>query len=251
MIRNACSCPAVTFILMGSLFALPSVTLAKAAKSVPRPHADATITACEVGLGRVVKLGHWTPVWVEFAGGPQAIVGSVEAVATDDDHVPVTVQERIRIPPGETTRALFYTKFGRPNASLVVNVTASSKRLATKQFAMLRRDGPDALANVLPAHSTLVVAMGSSNLGLSKALVTSNRVDRRNSVTTLDSADHLPDKWYGYEAADQLVISARGDGFLADMPADDPRLVAIRRWVELGGRLILLCGADAERFIER
>ena len=55
----------------------------------------------------------------------------------------------------------------------------------------------------------------------------------------------LPSDWFGYEAVDVLLISA-GDGKLCrELAADEPRLEALSQWVELGGRLVVMCDGQA------
>ena len=60
----------------------------------------------------------------------------------------------------------------------------------------------------------------------------------------LNSVSDLPTEWFGYEAVDVLVIAA-GDGTLCnELAADETRFAALVRWVELGGRLVILCGGE-------
>jgi hypothetical protein len=55
----------------------------------------------------------------------------------------------------------------------------------------------------------------------------------------------LPVEWYGYEAVDVLVISADDSQRLSlQLAADKARHAALTRWIELGGRLVVLCGGE-------
>ena len=63
----------------------------------------------------------------------------------------------------------------------------------------------------------------------------------------LTSVVELPDEWFGYDAVDVLVISV-GDGELCkSWRRTKAKFAALERWVELGGRLVILCGGDDAR----
>ncbi len=70
-------------------------------------------------------------------------------------------------------------------------------------------------------------------------------------LAIIDNPNLLPDRWYGYDAADLVVLatgSASVQNFLAPLftdPQHKPRLDALLEWVRRGGRLVVSVGQNA------
>lgn len=70
-------------------------------------------------------------------------------------------------------------------------------------------------------------------------------------LAVIDNPHLLPDRWYGYDAADLVVLatgSASVQNFLAPLftdPQHKPRLDALIEWVRRGGRLVVSVGQNA------
>ena len=70
-----------------------------------------------------------------------------------------------------------------------------------------------------------------------------------DSVVEVDSAGGLPTEWFGYEGVDVLVLTTADLEFWRQMAADERRISAIERWLDLGGRLVVCCGRNAPKVI--
>src|SRR5262249_49895034 len=64
-------------------------------------------------------------------------------------------------------------------------------------------------------------------------------------VITIDKQQHLPDRWYGYDGVDFVVIAAAPemDKTLLNSTSVD----ALEHWVRLGGALAIVCASGADR----
>ncbi len=58
----------------------------------------------------------------------------------------------------------------------------------------------------------------------------------------------MPDLWFGYEAADVVILVTRDEKFINDLNSDNgaPRRKALAEWVRRGGKLIISVGPSPE-----
>src|SRR5205807_165817 len=52
----------------------------------------------------------------------------------------------------------------------------------------------------------------------------------------------LPDRWFGYDAVDMIVLSTGSQEVVNGLLADDQRREALAEWVRRGGRLVISVG---------
>src|SRR5207247_1629122 len=57
----------------------------------------------------------------------------------------------------------------------------------------------------------------------------------------VQTAEMLPDRWWGYEGVDCLVLTTSDADFLAALSAEQRQ--AIVQWLQLGGRMVMCVGA--------
>jgi len=67
----------------------------------------------------------------------------------------------------------------------------------------------------------------------------------------IERVNQLPDEWFGYEAADVVVLTTGHDRFIKDLLEDQTnRCTALLEWVRRGGRLILSVGRNHQDVAE-
>ncbi len=207
------------------------------------------VAALNVGFADVYRVGCWTPIEVELLGGETELRGRVELSLLDGDGMPSEIQsEELVLPAGQRKRTLIYAKFGR----LGGDVTAAFRSGEQIAFSRVFSAGPDADADfsqALPSSDRMILQIGDS-IGIEEVLARQRRdAAERTVLVALDDAGQLPTRWFGYEGVDTLVLSVAEDQAYAPLMADPERLEALEEWVELGGHVMLACGAEAPRLL--
>ena len=67
----------------------------------------------------------------------------------------------------------------------------------------------------------------------------------RVELAAITEVAQLPDRWFGYDAADLVVLSTSSADFLKQLGANEKKLAALREWVSRGGRLVVSVGSNA------
>jgi hypothetical protein len=192
------------------------------------------------------KAGVWTPVYVYLRAGPDGIVkGKVQVETTDSDDVQNTYTVPLPpagVPPDEPYLAILYTKTGSVSNDFVVTVQADNKTVEQKKSF----DGLE------PGYS-LCIAVGSRLPGLRQALRplnasdTENMTMERTRVAYVDDVRQLPTRWFGFSAAELMVLTTGTKKFVEDLKNDDKnRKEALAEWVRRGGRLVVSCGRNRD-----
>jgi hypothetical protein len=216
------------------------------------------IVEVQVGISNHYKVGHWTPVIVEVDQLGALEEPRIEVAVPDSDGV-ITIASVALAPASSPTgpaTALVHTMVGRLGSPIRISLVDRNGTRVDEN--VLRPGSPSAIDGTsrtgtveIPATGELIVSLCSEPFGLAEAILDrdglSGAAERR--TVHLDRIDELPTEWFGYSAVDLLVISA-GDGALARaLAADSPRYAALVRWVELGGRLVILCGGQESKAV--
>ena len=138
---------------------------------------------------------------------------------------------------------MVYTQVGRVVSPIRISLVDGDRQLDERTLLPTAKANPEVAVVPMAATSELIVSLGTSPYGLADAFAdraaSGGQVGRK--LIELDKTADLPTDWYGYEAVDVLLIAA-GDGRLCQELANDKaRFAALERWVQLGGRLVILC----------
>ncbi|HYW78221.1 MAG TPA: hypothetical protein VE890_01550, partial [Thermoguttaceae bacterium] len=223
-----------TVILLIGLVLSPWVGLGAFAPAAVDAQTPAPKTeGIRVGFGGFYKVGVWTPV--EVTGDVSRII------VPDGDGIPSQVAGR-------------YVRFGRVDSQLTVETDGAGGAVGRKVFSST----PDAEGSgfgldyrpAIGAARQLIVGVAADPVGLEDAVGLSRQeVDERPVAVRLPDCSQLPDRWYGYEGVDVLLLSTSRPEVFADLKSDDPRIEAIDRWIRMGGKLILCVGSQAETIL--
>jgi hypothetical protein len=113
-------------------------------------------------------------------------------------------------------------------------------RLVNETGSLWSQDLPS-LVPTLHSTQELVVSLGAP-IGLDEAVTTiRRRADEAVQALNIRAPGSLPDRWWGYDGVDVLILSTSDPDFLAALPADQQQ--AIVQWVQLGGRIVICVGA--------
>ncbi|MGE3243576.1 MAG: hypothetical protein AB7I57_21070, partial [Pirellulales bacterium] len=229
---------------MGVLLAtlLAPTAFAAGDAEVAGPH----IAECRVGLDGTLKVGHWTPVWVDVAG--EGIPGShIELIAVDSDGVEVAVQAK----PAALGTALLYTRLGRLGSGLHVRLVAEDGRVLDRAELMPATSTDGGQFTTLQSTGTLVLQIGPGDLGLAGVLADPGAADSAavGAAVQIVDVESLPTDWFGYDAADVVVLSTGDLAFCERLAADSERFEALKKWLQLGGRMLICVGRNAPELL--
>jgi len=209
----------------------------------------------------------WAPVYVQLKGGATSVAQNqlqLAVVARDTEQtlsrylVPVPA-----IASGEVKTVLAYV---RPESLSQFEVqlldpAGSVKAQKNESLSDLNRE-------VLGGGAIFYVTLGS-RLELARALrpdadkkkkdaeeFDPDEEDRgQRRYAYLDTFKDLPDRWFGYDAADVVVLPTGNERFVRDLvEGDAARRDALAEWVARGGRLVISVAQNhqlVQRFLEQ
>lgn len=217
---------------------------------------DATpkIVDCRIGFDGMFKVGHWTPVSVSISGEPSAAL-RVAVTAADSDGVDMTVSAPLLLdqhPNGLLGSAVAYTKVGRLGGNVRVKLIDEDGRVLDRvELSTVRGGFRGSKFIPLPATGKLLLQLGGGSLGVVEAIAQQESADGSllHGAVQLPRLAELPSDWFGYEAADIVVLATADQNFCVQLVADQARFEALRKWLELGGRLVVASGRTAPELL--
>jgi len=195
--------------------------------------------AIDVGFEGTYRAGKWTPVWVEFPAGDTQQPLRAQVTTPDGDGVAATyfpLTDPQPVGGAETVRQLIYARLGRSPTWLTVQLQNEGGVAAERTFL------PGSFPAPQPVSSEMILSLGA-DLGIEAALATSRRRDDSAYVACRQhQTAALPDRWFGYDSIDTVVLSAGSTEYLAGW--SDAQIEALGQWVAHGGKLIVSAGGE-------
>jgi hypothetical protein len=184
------------------------------------------------------KAGHWTPVLVTLEG--KGKVDAAELIVQSTDCDDMLNDYAVKVPQIEFTQAepsysvLTYARPGKSDNAITVRLRAGGKDLC-----------PPYEVNPFALESSmyLYVTLGARLPGLRPPGV-SDANNRRCEVAAIDRVSELPDKWFGYDSADLVILTTGDDKFADGLLSDDLKRSALIDWVRRGGKLVISVGKN-------
>ena len=199
--------------------------------------------AVNVGIDGVYKNGFQTRV-VAFWKGNAA---RVELETLDSDGTPFLVAKKPSAVENEAGRAEFSTVLPKANAALTLRCVAADGAVVEQTFKPGARSADSTTVFNAPISATkpIYLVVGEGDIGLQDAFSALRWNEaRRPTVVQIDSLDFAPTDWRSYEAIERLILTTAAPETFA-VEATDARVVAIERWLERGGDVVLLAGAES------
>ncbi|MGH7225182.1 MAG: hypothetical protein ACRELF_18325, partial [Gemmataceae bacterium] len=177
--------------------------------------------------------GMWTPVQVPLQAGSDDVPRHAYRLiveSSDGEGVPYRYGVAIPAIPANSQRSVFaYVRPGRADINFTVllqTADGANVQEAWKARTPAADENADAPGAAAPA----------------------------SAFVTIEKVADMPDRWFGYEAVDVLVLTTADDAFVADLlKMDAARRDALLEWVRRGGRLVLSVGRNqrsAARWLE-
>jgi hypothetical protein len=197
-----------------------------ACAAVPATAAPASgLRLAGVGFDGRVRLGAWTPVWVELTAATDLDGHITVDAAAPSAQPPILFTTPVRVAAGARVRVFVPAIFADLRAPGTVHLKVGRETVASAPIPRLQ-----------PVDE-LLVALSSEPLGVESAALRNERLD-----IVYVQPDALPPIWQVYEAVRGVVIRD-----LDERRLDDRQRQALRDWVWTGGRLITMPSGDDTR----
>ncbi|MBR4976734.1 MAG: hypothetical protein IKY61_06725, partial [Thermoguttaceae bacterium] len=199
--------------------------------------------AVNVGIDGVYKNGFQTQVVAFWKGNAER----VELETLDSDGTPFLVAKKPSAVENEAGRAEFSTVLPKANAALTLRCVAADGAVVERTFKPGARSADSTTVFNAPISATkpIYLVVGQGDVGLQDAFSALRWNEaRRPTVVQINSLDFAPTDWRSYEAIERLILTTAAPETFA-VEATDARVVAIERWLERGGDVVLLAGAES------
>lgn len=251
------------FLVFTACCLLPAVCCGKAAAQSPRdkvsfadvrfgftpgPHAGNPEENTASFRQLLYKPGAWVPVYVhvlnngkydERTDGPAEVV--VETLDSDDAANSYRVALPSMPPQDPSARVIAYTRPGTRYTDVTVRIVR-------------KKDGRDLCAADKSSHPGLdpqqvfYLALGSKlpNIRLPGATANINTMQAGAcEIGNISRVEDMPTLWFGYSAADLVILSTSDRSFITGLLNDNAgRKAALAEWVRRGGKLLVLAGRN-------
>ncbi|MFM8251889.1 MAG: hypothetical protein ACKOBW_09870 [Planctomycetota bacterium] len=206
----------------------------------PSQIAAGEITAVRLGFQGRFKVGFWTPLWIELRGVAADAVGRVEVTTADSDGIPVTFTDEAVVQKSADGTALgiwAYVKIGRPEPELAVLWQPTTGEPLRRRFDRSQT------GRSLPSSQYWIVTIGDP-AGFDENTRQLVPDSLGHIGTTIRDPRELPDRWYGYEGVDLVVLTTSRPEVIDGLTSSSSgaRFAALDRWLRLGGHLIWSVG---------
>ena len=185
------------------------------------------------------KAGQWTPVYVtiEGKGALRDAVLTVQSVDSAEDlndyPMPIPLVEFSAESPVHTF--LTYTRPGKIETAISVRLQANGRDLC---------QAAEVNPYALQSNYYLYLMLGARLPGVRLPGMSEKEELRRSEIAAIDRVEELPDKWFGYNSADVVVLTTGDSGFIDGLLSDEVKRSALFEWVRRGGKLLLSVGKN-------
>lgn len=197
------------------------------------------IVSARLGFDGYHRLGHWVPLEVVVRGGTHAATGALFVSIPDGHDTLATFSTPPSAPlvlqPQADTRTVLYVQLGRIVRGLDMLLVLDNGHQVKRHVELAEPDRGTAL----DGRTKLYLSLGASFLKSQRGEAS------KDVVVELSDIASLPTQWYGYDSVDLVVLNANQPERCRALAADPARLNALRQWVELGGRLLIVGGSEA------
>jgi hypothetical protein len=210
------------------------------------------IVRCELGFDNLYRLGNWVPLRCTVDGGDQPAAVVISAIAPDSDGLGVEYSTPAEKPtgilPGRETTVELLVRIGQSDASIEVSMAGSN--VSTRQRVVLSPYQPldnRGILGGLPATTRHILEISANASGTADALELEQSGSLGSTrVSAISDFSKLPLDSLAYESIDTIVLATAGDCPLVTTRPSDARLLALRQWVQQGGRLVISVAEHAD-----
>lgn len=199
------------------------------------------------------RSGKWVPVAITLSNKGEPVSGEVQLRLAPNqggsfNYAPNTFQTSVDLPTNSSKRVWLYARLDRPDVG-GFEVTFSGRGFSTLSERVPVTQPDPEQREVMIVSDTDIGLSDTLRALRSQALFTSGKAPTNNFGTGLTpvvpftfSKDMVPDRWIGFESANIVVL-----GDFAHIQLSPTQIEALRGYVQGGGTLVVLGGANAAR----
>lgn len=203
------------------------------------------IQSAVAGFDGIYKAGYWTQILMKLKAGPKGASGRLNLLTEDGDGVPVIFPAEqnalLDLQPGDLATVRLYAKAGPQRSTWQVQLRDGDEdRVLWSQRL-----------NVPPpqrATRELLVTIGADPGVATGASLVKRPEEVSLLIAPVKGAVDLPDRVWGYEGVERLVLIAGENSLVDDLSPQ--QWVVLHEWVARGGKLILSIGARGSELLE-
>jgi hypothetical protein len=215
----------------------------------------------------IYKVGLWTPIYVELFGGTDGIKRKpgdseppyIKIATTDSEDVGTEIKVEVKVEPFETRTVLGYVKpghMGRTSNEFSVTLHVGGRPSPRTTFDP---------SSPLQTDQHLYLTIGSKMTDVHQAVkhigkprrvggekeIEDFRLDPSNfrNVVYENKVERLPERWFGYNNIDLVILATENKEFLKDLNRNSERLAALAQWVRRGGRLVVPIAPEHQHLV--
>ncbi len=256
--RRGFFCRIPHFLAVSLALAIPAGAVAQG-PSTPPTLANKVRIGLPSGTadGGRMRQGAWAPIYITLTGnGPKGNGQADFKVVLDAlDAEENPYRYSIPVPALEAAEQKVVIGYLRaPNQEFTVSVQTPDGKTVQGPFKQMRAAEAEPLRPIIP----LFVVIGGASLPKLKAsllpdpakpgegddVVVETTVAR--GYARITKVADMPDQWFGYDAADVIILTTDNDTFMNELIGKDaaPRRRALAEWVRRGGKLVLSVGRN-------
>jgi hypothetical protein len=206
--------------------------------------------------------GAWAPVFVTLKGGPGGNAQGLYRVvveSTDGEGTPYRYAVAVpALAENEERGVIAYARPGSDGAEFTVRLQGTDGQ-DVQTLPRRRRDSSDFKAEVVWPRQVLYLTVGSRLPGLKKTVREAGKKPQGEQADNEAGQDdaagkpgfayaetlaEMPDRWFGYDAADVVVLTTASDFVNQLLQEGETARTALLEWVRHGGKLVLSVGRN-------
>lgn len=228
----------ILLAFLAFIFGLTCQSLADAQNDAPR-------SEIEIGFRGNVKLGKWTPIFIQ--ADPKLTAVRFETQVLDGDDTPVVYTGPLLKDPDRPGHFQAWTRIGRTYGDVILRLyDAAGNEVSEHDLEM---HGENRIADYCQSTRELILTL-EPEVKFKNAIESVSSVanlETTRIVTSVGADDDLPINWLGYDAVESVLLVTSDLDRIEKLT--NSQLDALEAWVKQGGKLILSVAKNGERLL--
>ena len=231
---------------------------------VRAPHIENVRVGLPASQGKEVtsrsRSGAWAPVYVHLTASPAGNLRdryTLRVQTTDAENIAYHYDVAVpALAPSEEYNAIAYVRPGAAGGECSVDLLTTDGQSVQGVPRFIREVHNETLG----PKDALYLSVGGKLADMRRSILgppapetvaPTHAADEKGTVqfASIENDFDMPDLWFGYAAADVVILVTRDESFINYLNSEDGALrrKALAEWVRRGGKLIISVGSSPER----